>query len=155
MKNKNASNLKLAAIAMTLLLMTACWEKLDKTLKIYQLIGTVAFVLAVLIYPFRHKISDFIKGNKKNIKFLLVTACMLFLLESRIFAQDISFEPAISTFLKICKSFARITAGTCGFYGLTRVGWLLVNEDHNCGTAFIMSIIGFFCCTIAVGLLPS
>ncbi len=101
MKNKNASNLKLAAITMTMMLMTACWEKLDKTLKIYQLIGTVAL------------------------------------------------------FLKICKSFARITAGTCGFYGLTRVGWLLVNEDHNCGTAFIMSIIGFFCCTIAVGLLPS
>jgi len=153
MKNDKMIKLLHVGVLASLLFTTACWEKLDKTLKVYQFLGTAAFVLAILIYPFRHKISALLKGRRGGFKMLLLFGLMLFLLETRAFGQDISFEPAIETFIKICRSFAQITAGTCGFYGLTRVGWLLVNEDRSCGTAFVMSIIGFFCCTIAVGLL--
>lgn len=154
MKYNIENKLKTLALLTTALLCSGCIETLDKGLKIYQTLGTIAFILCMLLYPFRHKISDFLKGKKQHIKFILIFTFVLILGKEQIYAQDISFEPAISTFLKIVKSFARITAGTSGFYGLTRVGWLLVNEERNAGTAFMMSIIGFFSCTIATGLLP-
>jgi hypothetical protein len=73
--------------------------------------------------------------------------------EGKILAADISFQPAVDTFYTIMLQFASITAGACGFFGLTRVAWLLVNEERTAGTALIMSIIGFVVATIAVGIL--
>ena len=154
MKKETENKLKLLSLLIMLLVFTGCVKEFDEGLRVYHFFGTAAFVLGMLLFPFRHKITEFLKGEKRAIKIVLIFALMLFLGNEQIFAQDISFEPAISTFLKIVKSFARITAGTSGFYGLTRVGWLLVNEDRSAGTAFMLSIIGFFSCTLAVGLLP-
>ena len=119
---------------------------------VVHILGAVAFAAAGVLWLFRHQVWDFIRG-KKNIKLLIVGLALLLLSEGRIFAQGISFQPAVTTFQTILQQFAGITAGACGFFGLTRVAWLLVNEERSSGTALIMSIVGFVVATIAVGLL--
>lgn len=119
---------------------------------IFHILGGVGMVAAIILWFGKDKIKDFIKG-KKNIRFMIVALSLLLICEGRIFGADIDFSPAVSTFFEILVLFSTITAGACGFYGLTRVAWMLVNEERSAGTALIMSIIGFVVATIAVGLL--
>jgi len=149
--------LMLSLVVMIVLFQASCTD--DNTLKaagkitsIIHIAGAVGIAAAVILWLFKDKIRDFIRG-KKNIKFLMAAVSVGLLFEGKIFAQDINFAPAVDTLFHILALFANITAGACGFYGLTRVAWLLVNEERSSGTALIMSIIGFVVATIAVGLL--
>ena len=145
-----------AVVVMSLLLQVACEEStLEKTGPfsiIFHILGTVAFAVGACLWVFKNRVIDFIKGRKGK-QLLVVGLALLMLSEGRIFAQDISFQPAVSTFYTIMMQFASITAGACGFFGLTRVAWMLVNEERTAGTALILSVIGFVVATIAVGLL--
>lgn len=55
----------------------------------------MAFILAILIYPFRHKISAFLKGKRGGFKVLVLFGLVFLLLETRAFGRDIFFESNI------------------------------------------------------------
>jgi hypothetical protein len=150
-------NVLLFISAISLIFQVSCAGKntlqvTGKITSVFHIIGALGMAVAIFLWFFKDKIRDFIKG-KKNIKFLVSGFSLLLLCEGEIFAQGIDFLPAVDTFLTILLQFSSITAGACGFYGLTRVAWLLVNEERSSGTALVMSIIGFVVATIAVGLL--
>jgi len=147
----------LLVLSLSLTLQVSCSGKstlqvTGKIGSIFHILGGIGMVAAIVLWFGKDKIKDFIKG-KKNIRFMIVGLALLLLCEGRICAQEIDFTPAVSTFFEILVLFSTITAGACGFYGLTRVAWMLVNEERSAGTALIMSIIGFVVATIAVGLL--
>ena len=145
-----------AVVVMSLILQVACEEStLEKTgpfATSFYILGTVCFAAGVLLWVYRNKVIDYIKGRKGK-KLLVVGLALILISQGRIFAEDISFQPAVNTFYTIMVQFASITAGACGFFGLTRVAWMLVNEERTAGTALILSVIGFVVATIAVGLL--
>jgi hypothetical protein len=141
-------------ITITALSTAACTFR--SAVDMFWLFGSVSFIIAMILYPLRKKISPFIKrlmGTKDNRKFFFLFSIAFIMLTEEVFSQQITFAPAVETFKQILWDFSRITAGACGFYGLTRVAWLLVNEDRSAGTAFILAIIGFIAATIAIGLL--
>jgi len=145
-----------AVVVMSLILQVACeGSTLEKTgifSSAFHILGTVCFASGVLLWLFKNRIKDFIRGRNGK-KLLLIGLALILIFEGRVFAQDIDFQPAVSTFYTIMVQFASITAGACGFFGLTRVAWMLVNEERTAGTALILSVIGFVVATIAVGLL--
>jgi hypothetical protein len=145
-----------AVVVMSLVLQVSCEDSTLETTgtisSIVHILGGVAIAIAGIIWAFKNKIRDFIEG-RKNIKLLVAALTLVLFTEGKILAADISFQPAVNTFYTIMLQFASITAGACGFFGLTRVAWLLVNEERTAGTALIMSIIGFVVATIAVGIL--
>lgn len=141
-------------ITITALSTAAC--SFRAAVNLFWLLGSISFVIGMILYPLRKKISPYVKrllGSKDSRKFFLFFSIALLVLREEIFSQQITFAPAVETFKQILWEFSKITAGACGFYGLTRVAWLLVNEDRSAGTAFILAIIGFIAATIAVGLL--
>ena len=152
---KKSKKLIMCLGAAGLLLQAGCTDKLQtagKISSVFHVAGAIGLGLAVFIYLFKDKVRDFLRG-KTNIKFFLTALALFLISRSVVLAQEINFQPAVDTFYSILLLFAGITAGACGFYGLTRVAWLLVNEDRSSGTALVMSIIGFVVATIAVGLL--
>ena len=146
----------MALIVISMILQVACEEGTIKKTGtfsiIFHIVGTVCFAAGVLLWLFKNRIKDFIMGRNGK-KLLLIGLALILISEGRVFAQDIDFQPAVSTFYTIMVQFASITAGACGFFGLTRVAWMLVNEERTAGTALILSVIGFVVATIAVGLL--
>jgi hypothetical protein len=146
----------LSLVVLSLVFQVSCEDSTLKTTgaisSTFHILGGAAIAIAGLIWLFKNKIRDFIEG-RKNIKLLVAALTLVLFTEGKILAADISFQPAVDTFYTIMLQFASITAGACGFFGLTRVAWLLVNEERTAGTALIMSIIGFVVATIAVGIL--
>ena len=152
----NEQKLKLSAVVASVLFCGAC--TVDQAINVFWTVGMICGAIGFVIFPFRKKIASHAKKIKdaligKKASFLLIALPAFLLFENQALAQDISFQPAVDTFSKVLKQFSKITSGACGFYGLTRVGWLLVNEDRSAGTAFVLSIIGVVVCIIAVGLL--
>ncbi len=155
---KLKSRFFLSIVVASLMLNTACSFKQVSTA--IQVSGTVCFILAMILYPLRRKIAHLLKsfGKSKHSKLLLILAVsLLFFIPGKMLhaqgAASITFAPAVDTFKEILCNFSSITAGACGFYGLTRVGWLLVNEERSAGTSLFLAVIGFVVATIAVGLL--
>ncbi|MCK4765719.1 MAG: hypothetical protein KAW12_26205 [Candidatus Aminicenantes bacterium] len=151
----NEQKLKLSAVVASMMFFGAC--TISQAVDTFFIAGCIGFALAIIGWIFKKKITELIKKSiKGKTKFFLIIFLAFLILEEKGFAQtvdQIDFSPAVGTFKKILCDFSKITAGACGFYGLTRVGWLCVNEERSTGTSFVYAVVGFILAIIAVGLL--